>query len=291
MEPVWRRLLGRGRDALCLRGSRRHPARAWRVAARGADGGFTLDSVEGATGVRAGRGRGRDLLGRRQAERGGGREADGAAVPSSSSAAGSFWMAELEWLTDGIEPSMERGSIFDQIGALARSALLLDTFEGRLEYHTPWSSGRDVSHLFRGEVDLAEAASVLARGGFQWLRLVDNGVLATHGVAVDGTAFGLEAERVHAYHLIPEPRPRPAPSPGTCRTAATEPADCRGGRGFARGHGRRRRRRLLLARRQRRRARSDIGPRGRGQASGAGRLRARTAPASMKRSSLRLAEG
>ena len=35
------------------------------------------------------------------------------------------------------------------------------------------------------------------------MRLVDNGVLAAHGVLVDGELFGLDVERVHAYHLIP----------------------------------------------------------------------------------------
>jgi len=111
---------------------------------------------------------------------------------------------ELEWLTDGVEPSVELGTIYDQIGASGAPELLLGSFAGRLEYHTPWSFGRDVSHLFRGEVDLGVAASVLAAGGFDWLRLVDNGVLAAHGVNVDGAAFGLETERVHAYHLIPK---------------------------------------------------------------------------------------
>src|SRR4051794_25356619 len=35
---------------------------------------------------------------------------------------------ELEWLTDGVEPSPERGSIFDQIEASAAPALLLEHF-------------------------------------------------------------------------------------------------------------------------------------------------------------------
>ena len=110
---------------------------------------------------------------------------------------------ELEWLTDGVEPSAERGTIFDQIAASGAPELLLERFAGRLEYHTPWSVGREVSHLFRGEVDLQEVWAVLAGGGFEWLRLVDNGVLAAHGVTLDGSAFGLAASRVHAYHLIP----------------------------------------------------------------------------------------
>ena len=84
---------------------------------------------------------------------------------------------ELEWLTDGLVPSDEHGSIFDQIEASGAPALLLERYAGRLEYHTPWSRGREVSHLFRGSIDLDEAASVLAEAGLGWLRLVDNGVV------------------------------------------------------------------------------------------------------------------
>ncbi len=44
---------------------------------------------------------------------------------------------------------------------------------------------------------------MLSAANADWLRLVDNGVLAANGVAVDGGAFGLQTERVHAYHLMP----------------------------------------------------------------------------------------
>ena len=104
---------------------------------------------------------------------------------------------ELEWLTDGVVPSVEQGSIYDQIEASGGPALLLERFEGQLEYHTPWSVGREVSHLFRGEVDLDEAASVLASAGCDWLRLVDNGVVRAHAEQMSGLPI------VRAYHLVP----------------------------------------------------------------------------------------
>ena len=63
---------------------------------------------------------------------------------------------ELEWLTGGLVPVAEAGSIYDQIEASGAPALLLERFAGQLEYHTPWSVGREVSHLFRGAVDLDE---------------------------------------------------------------------------------------------------------------------------------------
>jgi hypothetical protein len=106
---------------------------------------------------------------------------------------------ELEWLTDGLEPSEEVGSIFDQIEASGGPALLVEHFSGRLESHTPWSAVRDVSHLFRGDIDLAEAATVLETAGLGWLRVVDNGVIH------EARAYGLmpQLEVVRAYHLIP----------------------------------------------------------------------------------------
>lgn len=104
---------------------------------------------------------------------------------------------EREWLTDGIEPSEERGSIFDQIEDSGAPALLLEHFQGQLEYHTPWSIRREVSHLFRGSVDLAQARTVLDGGGYDWLRLVDNGVVIAHAEQMPGLPI------VRAYHLIP----------------------------------------------------------------------------------------
>jgi hydroxymethylpyrimidine pyrophosphatase-like HAD family hydrolase len=104
---------------------------------------------------------------------------------------------ELEWLTGGVEPSDERGSIFAQIESSGAPALLLERYAGRLEYHTPWSLGREVSHLFRGSVDLTEAAAALDDAGLGWLRLVDNGVVVEHA----GTMPGLPI--VRAYHLVP----------------------------------------------------------------------------------------
>jgi hydroxymethylpyrimidine pyrophosphatase-like HAD family hydrolase len=104
---------------------------------------------------------------------------------------------ELEWLTDGIVPSEEAGTIHDQIARSGGPALLLECFEGSLEYHTPWSEGRDVSHLFRGQIAVSDADAVLARAELEWLRLVDNGVIRAGSDGRDSP------DRLHAYHLIP----------------------------------------------------------------------------------------
>ncbi len=104
---------------------------------------------------------------------------------------------ELEWLTDGLVPSPEAGTIYAQIETSGAPALLLERFAGRLEYHTPWSIQRDVSHLFRGNVDRDEVAALLEDAGLAWLRLVDNGVVRAASEQMAGLAV------VHAYHLIP----------------------------------------------------------------------------------------
>jgi hydroxymethylpyrimidine pyrophosphatase-like HAD family hydrolase len=104
---------------------------------------------------------------------------------------------ELEWLTDGIVPSDSAGTIYRQIEASGAPALLLAHFEGRLEYHTPWATGREVSHLFRGSIDLDEATEVLAAAGLGSLRLVDNGVVRARSEQMAGLPV------VHAYHLVP----------------------------------------------------------------------------------------
>ncbi|HWE11404.1 MAG TPA: hypothetical protein VG325_18790 [Solirubrobacteraceae bacterium] len=104
---------------------------------------------------------------------------------------------ELEWLTDGLVPTDDGGTIHDQIASSGAPALLLDRFGDRLEYHTPWSAEREVSHLLRGNVDLDEVGTVLAEAGLDWLRLVDNGVIRSSSEQL----AGLPA--IHAYHLIP----------------------------------------------------------------------------------------
>jgi phosphoglycolate phosphatase len=104
---------------------------------------------------------------------------------------------ELEWLTGDVVPSPEKGTIFEQIAASGAPSLLLERCEGTLEYHTPWSLHREVSHLFRGLVEVDEVNQLLASSGFGWLRLVDNGVVREHAHQMPGLPV------VHAYHLIP----------------------------------------------------------------------------------------
>ncbi len=192
----------------------------------GADGGFSLDAVRA---LQACSRAGVEVViysGRRQSS-----VAEDARLMGQRSyifelGCGLVLDGELEWLTGGVVPSVQAGTIHEQIASSGAAQLLLERFAGRLEYHLPWSEGRDVSHLFRGQVDALEVAAALELE-HGWLRLVDNGVLAAHGGHGAGGAggtggtggapgaspdprtafvgYGLDAslERVHAYHLIP----------------------------------------------------------------------------------------
>ena len=94
---------------------------------------------------------------------------------------------ELTFLTGDLQPR-EHASIHAQIEQLGAPRLLLERYDGRLEPHSPWHRDREVSHLFRGLIDVGEANELLAAEGHEVVRLVDNG----------GIEGGL-----HAYHLIP----------------------------------------------------------------------------------------
>lgn len=104
---------------------------------------------------------------------------------------------ELEWLTGGLVPEEGGRTIADQIEEMGAPALLLQHYEGRLEYHAPWHLNRDVSHLFRGLVDALEVDALLRERGHGQLRLVDNGVVRSRSEAL------AELPYVRAYHLVP----------------------------------------------------------------------------------------
>ena len=54
---------------------------------------------------------------------------------------------------------------------------------------------RQLSHLFRGRVDVQAANAVLAHHGHDDLRFLDNGAIARPMEGLEGPA--------HAYHLVP----------------------------------------------------------------------------------------
>ena len=94
-----------------------------------------------------------------------------------------------DWTTD------DDGTPAEKIVASGATDLLFEHFPGRLDWHHPWHKDRHLSHLFRGNVDVAEANALLAEHGHDDLRFLDNG------------AIGLRLEELdlpmHAYHLVP----------------------------------------------------------------------------------------
>ncbi|MGN6372457.1 MAG: HAD family hydrolase [Solirubrobacteraceae bacterium] len=102
---------------------------------------------------------------------------------------------EEHWLTGELVPG--ELTIAQQIERSGAPALLLERYEGRLEYHEPWHANREVSHLFRGLVDAFEVDALLAEHGYTHLRMVDNGVVHRRSAAL------AELSHVRGYHLVP----------------------------------------------------------------------------------------
>jgi hydroxymethylpyrimidine pyrophosphatase-like HAD family hydrolase len=106
-------------------------------------------------------------------------------------------------LTGDLQPR-DGKSVHALVEESGAPALLLETYRGRLEPHSPWHVDRQVSHLFRGLVDPGEADALLEDTGFDSLRLVDNGAIpaAECALPLDGSP--------HAYHLVPKQASKPA---------------------------------------------------------------------------------
>jgi phosphoglycolate phosphatase len=102
---------------------------------------------------------------------------------------------EEHWLTGELLPG--ELTIAQQIERSGAPALLLEYYAGRLEYHEPWHTEREVSHLFRGLVDALEVDRMLVEHGHGNLRLVDNGVVNRRSPAL------AELPHVRGYHLVP----------------------------------------------------------------------------------------
>jgi hydroxymethylpyrimidine pyrophosphatase-like HAD family hydrolase len=117
----------------------------------------------------------------------------GIACYAFEAGAGVVLDGEVHWLTGDLVPR-DGKTIFDQIEESGAPALLLEHYAGRLVYHDPWHRHRDVSHLFRGDIDAFEADALLEQHGLGHLRLVDNG-------GIHPRLPGIEDAR--AYHLIP----------------------------------------------------------------------------------------
>ncbi|HEU5143481.1 MAG TPA: HAD hydrolase family protein [Solirubrobacterales bacterium] len=124
---------------------------------------------------------------------------------------------ESTFLTGDLVPD-EGGTVYEKIEARGIPQLLFDRFEGRLEYHAPWHTGRVLSHLFRGKVDVDEANEVLRASGHDDLRFLDNGTINRPVAGIDGPA--------HAYHLVPKLVSKANAATAHARARGYDPADC-----------------------------------------------------------------
>lgn len=86
-------------------------------------------------------------------------------------------------------------TVCEQMAEDGVPALLLDRYSGRLEWHEPWHTGRELTHLFRGLIDVGEANRVLENAGHGDVALIDNGRISREMEGLD---------RAHAYHLLPK---------------------------------------------------------------------------------------
>jgi phosphoglycolate phosphatase len=119
----------------------------------------------------------------------------------------------------GDSTSEGAATLFEQIESRGIPELLFRRFEGRLEHHSPWHTGRVHSHLFRGEVDVEEANRVLEEARHGDLRLLDNGAIRT-------SMPGLETP--HAYHLVPRLVSKANAAAAHMRARGYAPEECIG---------------------------------------------------------------
>jgi hydroxymethylpyrimidine pyrophosphatase-like HAD family hydrolase len=117
-----------------------------------------------------------------------------------------------DWLPD------EGGTPAQRLIDAGVPELLFDHFEGRLEWHSPWHAGRELSLLMRGRVDVPEANEVIAEAGHRDLRFLDNGAIGRRMKSVKGHA--------HAYHLVPGGASKGKAVAFHVRARGYAPADC-----------------------------------------------------------------
>jgi hypothetical protein len=98
-----------------------------------------------------------------------------------------------EW-DEGLVPA--GATPYEVIEASGAYDLLREGFPGRIEYHTPWHTDREATHILRGCLDVHAAQSMLADLDVP-VGILDNGVIRSRG------ALDCDHTPVHAYHLVP----------------------------------------------------------------------------------------
>src|SRR5437588_12207627 len=123
-----------------------------------------------------------------------------------------------EYLTGDLQPADGKTvhQLIDESGA---PQLLLDAYPDRLEPHSPWHVGREVSHLMRGLVDTREADSLLAEHGLGHLRPVDSRAISPR------QTLQHRPRPPHAHHLIPRVASKAAAVARHMRARGYSPAE------------------------------------------------------------------
>ena len=96
------------------------------------------------------------------------------------------------WGPDAVRPGETPYEAIARVGAVA---LLMERFPGLIEYHDPWHLDREVTHMLRGNVDVAEAQALLSTLSLP-VTLVDNGI-------IHPPRHHLTCDEIHAIHLVP----------------------------------------------------------------------------------------
>jgi phosphoglycolate phosphatase len=117
---------------------------------------------------------------------------------------------EETWLCGEYQPRDGR-TPWELVAESGAPELLLNAYAGRLEPHSPWHLGREVTHVLRGSVDVGEANALLERERIAGLRLLDNGTI--------------DAE-LRCYHLAPATASKAAAVATHMRGRGYAPEEC-----------------------------------------------------------------
>lgn len=101
---------------------------------------------------------------------------------------------ERTYLTGDWTPD-ENGTPADKLADSGVPEILFEHFGGALEWHAPWHTGRELSLLMRGKVDVVVANELIAGAGHEDLRFLDNGTINRAMEGIEGPT--------HGYHLVP----------------------------------------------------------------------------------------
>lgn len=98
-----------------------------------------------------------------------------------------------DWPAGATRPGETPYEAIVRVGALE---LLRKRFPGLIEYHDPWHLDREVTHVLRGNVPIAEAQAALDTLPLP-VTIVDNGIIHPPRTGLVGVT------EVHAIHLVP----------------------------------------------------------------------------------------